>query len=74
MKKLNHKDLICWAVAIIAFIPTLLVFNESHTIVPNLIGFAYIGLLALVTRTNIGKLFIKRLGKIEDKLFGKVGG
>ena len=74
MKKLNHKDLICWAVSIIVFMPTLLVLNESNTFIPNLLSFAYIGLLALVARSNIGKMFLKRLEKIENKLFGKVGG
>lgn len=74
MKKLNRKDLICWAIAIVIFMPTLLVLNESHTIIPNLIGFVYIGLLAIMLRTKTGKLFLERLIKIEDKLFGKIRG
>lgn len=69
MKHLSKKDLVIWVIAIVLFAPCLLVLNESHTIVPNLIGFAYIGLLFLGARTSIGKLFIKRFMKIEHKLF-----
>ena len=73
MKKLNRKDLICWIIAVILFLPTLLVLNESCTIIPNLIGIVYIGLLAWATKTKIGKMFWARLERIEDKLFGKIG-
>lgn len=67
--KLTKKDLIVWGIAIVAFIPVLLVFSESDTIVPNLIGFAYIGLLSMACRTKIGRLFIERLLSIDEKLF-----
>ena len=69
MKNLSKRDLIVWAIAIVAFAPCLLVFNESSTIVPNLIGFAYIGLLSMACRTKIGRLFIERLLSIDEKLF-----
>lgn len=68
-KRVTKKDLVIILIAIVAFMPCVLVFNESYTIVPNLIGFAYIGLLAMACRTNVGRLFFKRLMRIEDKLF-----
>ena len=74
MKKLNSKDIATWVLAIVLFTPTLLALNEGSCFIVNLIGFAYIGLLALAARTNIGKMFLQRLEKIEDKLFGKIGG
>ena len=67
--KLTKKDLVVWVIAIVAFVPCLLVFNESNTIVPNIIGFAYIGLLALACRTKIGLMLIERLLRIDEKLF-----
>ena len=67
--KLTKKDLVVWVIAIVAFVPCLLVFNESNTIVPNIIGFAYIGLLALACRTKIGRMLIERLLRIDEKLF-----
>ena len=66
---MTKKDFVIWAIAILLFMPCLLVLNESNTIVPNLIGFAYIGLLFLAGRTNVGRLFFKRLMRIEEKLF-----
>lgn len=66
---MRRKDFLVWVIAIVLAIPCLLVLNESDTIVPNLIGFAYIGLLALLGRTRIGRLFIKRFMSIEGKLF-----
>ena len=74
MKSLSSKDITIWIISIVLFAPTLLALNESEYFFVNLIGFAYIGLLFLAARTKIGKLFLKRLMSIEDKLFGKVGG
>ena len=74
MRKLSKNDLAVWAIAVLAMFPALLVFNESEHIWVNLIGIAYIGVLALVARTNIGKMFFKRLEEMQDKLFGKIGG
>ena len=55
--------------------PIVLVFNENISAWwINLIGIAYMGLLALATKTKIGKMFWARLERIEDKLFGKIGG
>lgn len=74
MRKLSKKDLAVWAIAVVAFIPTLLVLNDSENLWVNLIGFAYIGLLVIVSRTSVGKMFFQRLERIENKLFGKIGG
>lgn len=66
---MTKKDFVIWAIAILLFMPCLLVLNESNTIVPNLIGFAYIGLLWKASSTKIGRLFIERLLSIDKKLF-----
>ena len=75
MRKLSKKDIAVWAIVVVVVIPSLLVFNENmEAWYINVAGLAYIALLAKACKTNIGKMFLKRLGKIEDKLFGKVGG
>lgn len=68
-QRLSKRDVAIWIIAIVAFMPCILVLNESETIIPNIIGFGYIGLLFLVGRTNVGRLFFKRLMSIENKLF-----
>ena len=72
MKNLTAKDIAIWTIAIVLFFPTLLAVNESGNLWVNLAGFAYIGLLFIGARTNIGKMFIKRFMKIEGKLFGSI--
>ncbi len=72
---MKTKDFIILAIAIMVSMPAILVFNENmEAWWVNLLGLAYIGLLALATKTKIGKMFWARLERIEDKLFGKIGG
>ena len=72
---MKTKDFIVLAIAILVFLPTLLIVNENmEEWWINLLGLAYIGLLAWATKTKIGKMFWARLERIEDKLFGKIGG
>lgn len=72
---MKKKDYVILAISVVILMPIILVFNENMDAWwVNLIGLAYIGLLALTARTNVGKLFIKRMAKIEDKLFSKIGG
>ena len=72
---MKTKDYVILAISVVILMPIILVFNENmEAWWINLLGLAYIGLLALTSRTNVGKLFIKRMEKIEDKLFGKIGG
>ena len=72
---MKTKDYEILAISVVILMPIILVFNENmEAWWINLLGLAYIGLLALTARTNVGKLFIKRMEKIEDKLFGKIGG
>lgn len=55
----------------ILIVPCLLVFNEGASIVPNLIGFAYITLLYLILRhtrfLNGVARFVKRTIEKEDR-------
>ena len=72
---MKKKDYVILAISVVILMPIILVFNENmEAWWINLLGLAYIGLLALTARTDVGKLFIKRMEKIEDKLFGKIGG
>lgn len=43
--------------------PILLLFNESNTFLPNLIGFTYIGILFIVFRGKVAKKAYKALIK-----------
>ena len=72
---MKKKDYVILAISIVILMPIVLVFNENmEAWWINLLGIAYIGLLALATKTKIGKMFWARLERIEDKLFGKIGG
>lgn len=55
------KDLF---IAAILIFPCLLVFNESYTIIPNLIGLSYIVMLVILSNTEKGKEFVKRIDKL----------
>lgn len=72
---MKKKDYVILAISVVILMPIILVFNENmEAWWVNLLGLAYIGLLAWATKTRIGKMFWARLEKIEDKLFGKIGG
>lgn len=57
--------------ATILFLPCLLVLNESETFIPNLIGIGYICTLAKLATTNIGKRFIKKLYRENERITNK---
>lgn len=72
---MKKKDYVILAISVVILMPIILVFNENmEAWWINLLGLAYIGLLAWATKTKIGKMFWARLERIEDKLFGKIGG
>lgn len=72
---MKKKDYVILAISVVILMPIILVFNENmEAWWINLLGLAYIGLLAWATKTRIGKMFWARLERIEDKLFGKIGG
>lgn len=60
-------------IATLLFLPCLLIVSESNTIIPNLIGFAYIGILALFANTRAGMYFIikllRKISSINDIIF-----
>lgn len=62
------KAIITYLVAIIALLPCFLILNESNTILPNLIGFAYIGILLIVFRGKVAKKAYKALIKANNSL------
>lgn len=55
------KKIVAIIKATVLIIPCLLVFNESETFVPNIIGIAYIGCLFLHSRTAAGTKMWKNL-------------
>lgn len=57
------KKIIAIIIATVLIMPCILVVNESDTIVPNLIGLAYIGCLYLHSRTAAGTKMWKKLYK-----------
>lgn len=56
---------------VVLCLPCLLLFNESHTFIPNLIGLCYVILLAVVGRTTKGKKFFNKAFSECDKLNDK---
>lgn len=62
------KVIITYLVAIIALLPCFLIFNESGAILPNLIGFCYIGILFIVFRRKVAKKAFKALIKANNSL------
>lgn len=62
------KAILTYIGAMIVLAPCLLVFNESNTILPNLIGFAYIGILLIVFRGKVAKKAYKALINANNSL------
>lgn len=59
----------------IILLPCLAAFNESDTFVPNILGIAYMFLLAYLSRTKRGKKFCRKvyrdLVRTNDDIFAK---
>jgi hypothetical protein len=62
------KAILTYIGAMIVLAPCLLVFNESSTILPNLIGFTYIGILFIALRGKVAKKAYKVLIKANNSL------
>ena len=62
------KAIITYIVAIIVLLPCFLIFNESNTILPNLIGFTYVGILFIVFRGKVAKKAYKALINANNSL------
>ena len=66
-------DLIFWDMKTIIIttlicLPCLAVLNESESVLPNVLGLAYILILFALSRTNAGKKFCERLYNETEKL------
>lgn len=55
--------------ALILFLPCFLVLNESHTFMPNIIGLIYIFLLYVASKTRTGKVFLRKLERVTNKIY-----
>lgn len=57
----------------VILMPCLLAFNGSDNVLPNVIGVLYMLVLALIYRTNKGKIFFEKLAsdveRLNDKIF-----
>lgn len=62
------KAILTYISAMIVLAPCLLVFNEGNTILPNLTGFCYIGILLIVFRGKVAKKAYKALIKANNSL------
>jgi EamA domain-containing membrane protein RarD len=62
------KAILTYIGAMIVLAPCLLVFNESSTILPNLIGFCYISILLIIFRGKVAKKAYKALIKANNSL------
>ena len=62
------KAILTYIGAMIVLAPCLLVFNESNTILPNLIGFCYMGILLIVFRGKVAKKAHEALIKANNSL------
>lgn len=56
----------------VIFLPCLLLVNESETILPNILGLCYLGLLFLLRKTALGSKFVSKLEKEVDKINDKL--
>lgn len=69
------KDTLCLIACMVAMLPCLLILNESGSVLPNLAGFIYVGILFLVSRTKVAKNVLKHAYKaynsVECWLFNK---
>lgn len=57
-----------YLVAFLLLTPILLLFNESSTFLPNLIGFCYMGILFITFRGKVAKKAYKALIKANNSL------
>lgn len=57
------KDAFVIFASFMAFAPCMLIVSESSTIVPNIIGFAYIAILHIFSRTKHGKRTFRTIYK-----------
>lgn len=61
------KEFLTSFVVVVVLLPCILIVNESDTFVPNLIGAAYIGLLALLAKTDVWQKVIKHIDNLLEK-------
>lgn len=69
------KTILTYIFFCVILAPCLLIFNESHTFIHNIIAFIWFWVLYVLCKTKFGKNAIKtleRLNKrVEDWLLGK---
>lgn len=64
--------IIIYLIAIVVCCPCLLVVSEGNTILPNLIGLCYCGMVYRLSFTNIGKRFVKKIIKLNNYITKKL--
>lgn len=57
-----------YILAIVAIMPCLLILNESDNLFVNILGFAWVGILIIASRTKVGKTVIKAVLDVNKKM------
>lgn len=52
---MSKKHLKLTLIFIVLFLPSLLCFNESDTIIPNIVGAFYLLAIVVLMKTNLGE-------------------
>lgn len=55
-------------IAVLIALPGLIVFNESGSFFPNILGIAYIALLYMASKTRPGQRFCQRLFSESERI------
>ena len=57
-----------YILAIVAIMPCLLILNESDNLFVNILGFVWVGILIIASRTKVGKNAIKAVLDVNKKM------
>lgn len=57
-----------YILAIVAIMPCLLILNESDNLFVNILGFMWVGILIIASRTKVGKNVIKAVLDVNKKM------
>lgn len=57
-----------YILAIVAIMPCLLILNESDNLFVNILGFVWVGILIIASRTKVGKNATKAVLDVNKKM------
>lgn len=62
------KDMLYVIASMVVILPCLLIFNESDTFVPNVIGFIWCFILIIISKTKVGNDAIKKIERVNKQV------